>query len=132
MSDPLSIAGLVLAVGSVAQGVLSYAMAVKEAGRDISQLLTELLALKGFLEQIQSDKQSQAAYFETTEYYELLQTGFQVVRSLELDLNRPVTKIGSVVSRLKWPLKKEDARKHFERLERVKSYFLLVMVRLNA
>jgi len=131
MADPLSIAGLILAVGSAAQTVLSYALDAKDADQDISSLLTELLAVKGFLEQLHSDQQDGRA-FQSLEFAELLQSGVRVIRDLESDLGQPVSKIRGVLRRLKWPLKKDDVQKHVERLERLKTYCLLVLVRQSA
>lgn len=129
MADPVSLVGLVLAVGSVAQTILSYALAAKDASRDINGLLTELLAVKGFLDQLQSDRQKNEGNRELPGFTELLQSGIQVIRNLEDDFQQPVSKIRGVVRQLKWPLKKQDVNKHIERLERLKTYCLLILVR---
>lgn len=129
MADPVSVVGLVLEVGRAAQTVLSYALEAKDASRDINSLLTELLAVKGLLDQLQSDRQQKGANFESPEFAELLQSGVQVIRNLERDFEPPASKIRGVLRQLKWPLKKEDVRKHIERLERLKTYCLLVLVR---
>lgn len=127
--DPASIAGLVISVGSAVQTVLTYALDAKEATQDISNLLTELLAVKGFLEQLQLDQQQAAVAFQSLEFSSLLQSGLQVIADLERDLASPTTKTQTVLRQLKWPLKKDRVQKHIDMLERIKACCLMFIVR---
>ena len=58
MADTLSVAGLVLAVGSVIGSVVKYRSDAREAGKEIHaftmELLAELFALQGALAQLDS------------------------------------------------------------------------------
>jgi hypothetical protein len=130
--DPASIAGLVFTVGGAIQTVFSYAIDAKDASQDISSLLTELLAVKGLLEQLELDQQQKEAAFKTREFSDLLQSGFQVIEKLQRDLAPPESRTKKVMRQLKWPLSKDYVQKHIDMLERLKSFCLLVMVRQNS
>jgi hypothetical protein len=130
MADPISITGLVIAVGGIANTVLTYAVDAHNASDDINVLLTELLALKGVLESIESNPAAKALDPADLTFSETLKSGLQILDKLRTDLE-PKSKLSDAIRQLKWPLKKKDVLQHLDRLERLKSYWLLVLTKRN-
>src|SRR6266576_6112633 len=54
MVDPLSVTGVVLQIATVATKVYAYGQQVKDAKKEIRELLVEILALKAVLEQFET------------------------------------------------------------------------------
>ncbi|PVH98874.1 hypothetical protein DM02DRAFT_629866 [Periconia macrospinosa] len=89
MADPISIAGIILAIPPVAQLLLNYYTDAKKGKADIKRYIGELMSLKGSLDYIES------IYF------------------------------GEKVT---WGNKKKDIKSHSDKLERVKSGVLMVVM----
>jgi hypothetical protein len=58
----------------------------------------------------------------------VLKQTVEFLQELQESLKRPKTRLGAVVQRLKWPLRESEVQDHLNRLERVKTYFVLSLV----
>lgn len=111
MADPLSIAGLVLAVGGVIKSVVQYCSDVRDAAKEIrtltTELLAELFALQGALTQLNSKTASPNA--SGPEFELMLQSADQALASLaEYLTGGGNSKFGQSMLKLRWHWKKED------------------------
>ncbi len=130
MADPLSIAGLVLAVGGVIKSVVQYCSDVRDAAKEIrtltTELLAELFALQGALAQLNSKTISSNP--AGPEFELMLQSADQALASLAAYLTSGGnSKFGQSMQKLRWNWKKEDVQKHIQRIERVKVWFILLL-----
>jgi hypothetical protein len=139
MADPLSIAGLVLSIGSVVQILVNYCLDAKDARKDIQSLTTELFALKGVLEHIEYQQQAfssdltspKPAKYASQEFSRMLESAKELLESLRKSLEPTQSHFGRSVQRMSWPLKKEDVQKQILRIERVKTWLIVVMTTDN-
>ncbi|KAK4209654.1 hypothetical protein QBC37DRAFT_391093 [Rhypophila decipiens] len=147
MADPLAIAGLVLAAGDVVKRFIKYCGDVRDASADIRKLNNELLAelfalvtrcvfiLCGFraLSQLNSSQAGLSmAKTRGTEFGLMVQSVHQTFTELANDLGSSGTSNNSrqmllTMLRLKWHWRKEDVQKHIQRVERIKSWFILLL-----
>lgn len=125
MADPISIFGLAVTVGQIISTLYEYGQGVKDARKDVTQLSTELFTLKGVLEQIDA-KHGKAFVF--TDGEEVVRSTQNFLQSLLAKLAIPKSSISKAVQSLKWPFDKSDMTKHLARLERVKSWLILVFM----
>ncbi|KAI9689609.1 MAG: hypothetical protein M1822_010261 [Bathelium mastoideum] len=135
MLDPLSVAGLVIAVGQVIAAVSKYPKQVKNAKSDISILLKELLYLQGILVQVQNQFRSQSDAFRVLwrlpEYESVLSSCHEELTALlmKLEPNR-----GSFKAKFQvplWPFTKDQLDERIGRLEKVKSGLTLIMLAIS-
>lgn len=140
MADPLSITGLILQVSQTLSSLINYAQTVHSARSDIQKLSEELFALKGILDhlaaQIKSkpppyDSDAQSLPFNTEILTRALQPTNEFLQSLLKDLEEPATKFGKLKQKLEWPFTQEQFNAHLLRLERVKSWLILVLMTDN-
>jgi hypothetical protein len=139
MADPVSITGLVIAIGSVVQALLNYSLAAKEARKDIQSLTVELFALKGILDHIENQRQVETTdsaslvpgKFASGEFSQMLRSASEILKSLQDSLKPSQPNSATSIQPLKWPFKKEDVQKHIARLEKVKSWLVLIMTTDN-
>ena len=139
--DPLSacatIAGLAVAIEQIVAAIYQYGKGVKDSKKEISRLCSELFALKGALEHVRTNLQdagassmsAPASLFSpittTKEFINMLDTTKSALADLFQRLEKPHGRITTALNRLMWPLKKDDVRNETQRLERLKSYFIL-------
>jgi len=139
MADPLSITGLVLAVGQVLLSLYDYGSNVKDARKDINILSEELFALKGVLEHLKAQHKPVVANLDQSEspwparydpqkFAGMLQSTGEILRSLLKSLEEPKGRFKRSMQSLKWPLDRSDVDKHLARLARVKTWFILVLM----
>jgi hypothetical protein len=139
MADPLSITGLVLAVGQVLLSLYDYGSNVKDARKDINSLSEELFALKGVLEHLKAQHKPDAtnldqseslwpARYDPQKFTSMLQSTSEFLQSLLKSLEEPKGRFKKSMQSLKWPLDKGDVDKHLARLGRVKTWFILVLM----
>ncbi len=62
---------------------------------------------------------------------QVLKQTVEFLQELQESLQAPKSRLGTVVQRLKWPLKESEVENHLKRLERVKTYFVLSLVTDN-
>jgi hypothetical protein len=129
MADPLSIAGLILAVGSAINTLISISVDARDAPTDIqklrNELLVGLLALNGALQHFQN--QTQSSQWSSQQFIQMLQTACNTIETLKRDVEKPQSRLARSTQRLTWYWKKDDLAKHLARIERVKTWFLLAM-----
>ncbi|KAJ5092536.1 hypothetical protein NUU61_007406 [Penicillium alfredii] len=140
MADPASIVSLILETGRVITCLINYAHAVQNAKADSRRLSEELFALKGILEHLAAherapqpdDSKDSTAAIDPAILSRTLYTTSQLLGSLLKDLEEPATKSQRLKQRLTWPFTQDQFNKHLARLERVKSWLILVLMTDNA
>ncbi|KAH8703264.1 hypothetical protein BGW36DRAFT_84581 [Talaromyces proteolyticus] len=136
MADPLSISGLILQVITTAKTVYDYASQVKNAQKDIRELFGELFALKAIVDQIQMEKDATIKvteiYFNNTRSSDAFDKAMTDTRNLlqEIldDLVERALRGQSLLRNLGWPGKKTNLQEKVAKLERIKTYFILVLM----
>lgn len=133
MADPMSIAGLIIQLIGTAKQVYDFGNSVKNARQDIQDLFGELFALKAVVEQIRVDNGSLAndKLYITPQDGPLNNT-WSYTRDLltEIldDLVKRASRGQSPLKHLGWPGKRSELREKITKLERLKTYFILVLV----
>ena len=140
----------------VTSKLYSYGKQVKGARRDIQSLSNELFGLIGALEHLKSQQEQHLiqlpAYSETETTTEkakkntdikddaaaesshqenvasVLKQTVEFLQELQQSLGEPKTRMKAVVQLMKWPLRDSEVKKHLNRLERVKTFFVLSLV----
>lgn len=137
--DPISITGLIIEVSHVLSSVINYAKAVQGAKPDMRRLSEELFALKGILEHISTgigdntlkpDKHTESeasSLFDRDVMARVLFTANEFVQTLLQELEEPATKFKKLKQKLEWPFTQDQVNAHLVRLERVKSWLILVI-----
>lgn len=137
--DPISITGLIITVSSVLSQVIGYAKTVTGAKADMRRLSEELFALKGILEHIsmgigdntpnpEKDSESEASGpFDRDVMARALFTANEFLQTLLQELEEPETKFKKLKQKLEWPFTQDQINAHLVRLERVKSWLILVI-----
>jgi hypothetical protein len=140
MADPISITGLILAIGGLINSAYKYGKQVKEANKEMTALYGELVALQGILSHIDVQQGEEKKDESDTGIMQLCHS--QAFRDALLTsrgiLHRLITNLEKMSSnnqalgKLTWPLIKGHVKEDISRLERVKTYFLLVMMADNS
>ncbi|KAJ5469660.1 hypothetical protein N7539_009278 [Penicillium diatomitis] len=138
--DPISIFGLVVEVGQVLASVINYAQAVKDAKSDIRRLSEELFTLKGILEHLstglgdhspdpekQTELDSSPRIFDKNVMSRVLYATDTFLQTLLKELEEPVSRFKKLKQKLEWPFSQDQFNAHLTRLERVKSWLILVI-----
>jgi len=132
MVEPLSLAGILIAIPPVAAALITIASDIKEARKDMQNLVGDLFSLKGVLEYVQSVRKmssdTEKHNFDSAHFDALLHDAGSILIALKLSL-----KVGDSVGAqkwksIKWHFKKAEVLKHCQRLEEVKSAMLMVMI----
>ncbi|KNG89399.1 putative ankyrin repeat-containing protein [Aspergillus nomiae NRRL 13137] len=136
MADPLAITGLILQVIETAGQVYRYCKEVKNADNEIRELFGELFALKAVLEQMSKERQGtlniedpkSAQALSSESFRHALLSANGILKDILDDLMKRQLRGKSFFKQLGWPGKKEKLQDSIVQLERLKSYFILVMV----
>jgi hypothetical protein len=132
MADPLSIAGLVLAIPVVVQQLMIYYSETKDAKKDVQQFAAELFALRGILEYIESTRVSHTENdvykYDSTEFKQMLADTQDTLAGVQAVLEQKKSRMGQLVQRATWSQKKKEVHEHLTRIERLKSGFMVVMM----
>ncbi len=143
--DPASIIGLTAAIQQIIQAVYTYGSSVKSAKTEINQLCSELLALKAALEHIHLNSNMDelstgmenlglakearqilsTSNYNTPEFQQMFSNTEQIVQDLLVRLQRKPGKFQATKQTMLWHLVKEDMRRDIERLNRLRSFFIL-------
>ena len=143
--DPVTIIGVIASIQQILQAVYRYGSSVKEAKTEINQLCSELLALKAALEHVQLNsnldklgagmenlglaKEAQeilsTSNFNTPEFGQMLLSTSHIVRDLLSRLQQRPGKFNVAKQRLMWHIVREDIKRDVDRLNRMKSFFIL-------
>jgi hypothetical protein len=154
MADPISVAGIALQVGDILSRVVAYGTSVKDARAEMRALTSELCTLEGALrhfdpsaEALRSpgdragaalsgassdlgDSRSPLSKSGTmpTQYsvlYTILASIRDELNELDKILMPAASSIGKKWQSLRWPLRKDEAREHVQKLERLKTVLIL-------
>ncbi|RHZ46624.1 uncharacterized protein CDV56_102556 [Aspergillus thermomutatus] len=117
MADPISILGLILQVAHTTKRVYDFAKQVRNADSEICELFGELFALKAILEQMQTDHGEKKA---------AQGPGSTPFRDALLKANTVLEE--SRLAKLGWPSRKGGLEGNIAQLERLKTYFILVIL----
>lgn len=139
MVDPISITSLLFEVGNIVSSLINYAKAVKGARADIRKLSEEIFALKGVLEHLQAQVEpkstkvpqqpmSDAIPYNPETLNSVVQSTSEFLQSLLTELEEPKSKFKLLRKKLEWPFTQEQLNVHLARLERVKSWLILVLM----
>ena len=141
----------------VASTLYSYGKQVKGARKDIQNLSNELFGLIGALEHLkiqQEHKTTQESSLLPPPNYEdidiaqtktnagdgsadktlqenvysVLRQTFEFLQELQQSLREPKGRLNATLHLMKWPLRESEVQRHLGRLERVKTYFILLLV----
>lgn len=134
------VSGLILTVISLSLNVAStihgFAQNVRPASESIRGLSSELFALIGVLEHMKLQRQ-QAAPSELeaslnsrgpSSTKQVLEDTLVFLQELRKSLEPPQSRVKVAVQKMRWPLKETETNSHLQRLERVKTYFILSQV----
>lgn len=134
------VSGLILTVIGISLDVASriyrYSQDVKTASAGMQGLGNELFALIGVLEHVKLQRQhlNPTTPSETSglkglnSMQKILEETLVFLQGLKSSLDSPQGRLKNTVQKLKWPLKEKETNSYLERLERVKTYFILSQV----
>lgn len=134
MCDPISVAGLALAVPTIVSKLINYYSDAKNARSDIQQYATDLFSFKGTMDYIESVRRIQSAddiyKYESADFALLVKASAETLQNLQLalDAKRSSSSLDHFVQRVTWNHKKNEVQGYFERLERLKGAFLTIMM----
>ncbi|PNP74972.1 hypothetical protein FNYG_11696 [Fusarium nygamai] len=136
MADPISIISLVGQIADLIQRAYNYGKAVHDAQSDMRKLYTELLGLKGVLEQLYkldlaSADPHIADCVRSTEFRNALSSTSQLVGRLIENLDKKQMSSHRVNAFL-WPWVKDDVKADIQDIERVKTWFIVMMMAENS
>ena len=137
--DPVSVSGLIIAVEQILCQIYTFGRGVHDVKKEITQLCSELFALKGALEHVRMSLdgtvelgKSQAApqtllspLLKADEFSSMLSSADLLLRDLSKRLSKSPGRLNSILQSLAWPLKKDEIINTIQRLERLKSYLIL-------
>jgi hypothetical protein len=136
MADPISIAGLVISIGQIISSLYDYSCSVRDCKDDVQRLSMELFALKGVLDHIESlDRPGspntsgvRGANDSSGQYDEMLRMTHETIKGLQERLTQPKNSFEKAKRSLTWPFVRADIDKLVARLERAKTWFILVIM----
>lgn len=120
--DPASIVGVVGVAGQILKTIHHYAEGVSDYGDEVAGLRVELFCLKSALTQIDPNALPTTA----DEFCKMLDEAHFLLQTLADILQNEASRARELARRLIWPLKKQHVRDLTARLERIKTYFILV------
>jgi hypothetical protein len=133
--DPISITSLVIEVSHVLSSLIRYAKTIQTAKSEVRKLSEELFALKGILEHLSAQahdvpkcEELETSPFDRDVLARVLHTTNEFLQSLLLDMQTAETKFKRLKQTLKWPFTQTQVSEHLVRLERVKSWLILVLM----
>ncbi|RKL31567.1 hypothetical protein BFJ72_g10971 [Fusarium proliferatum] len=136
MVDPISIIGLVGQISDLIQRAYNYGKAVHDAQSDMRKLYKELLGLKGALEQLEkldiaSAEPHVADLIRSKEFRKTLSSTSELVGRLVENLSKKQTSSRRMNAFL-WPWVKDDVKADIQDLERVKTWFIVMLMAENS
>lgn len=136
MADPVSIAGMVITIGQIISSLYEYGCSVRDCKDDIQRLTMELFALKGVLDHIESLDRPESVKAlgvrgvkdSSGQYDEMLRMTYEAIQGMQERLTQPKNSFAKAKRSLTWPFVKADIDKLVARLERAKTWFILVIM----
>jgi hypothetical protein len=145
--DPVSIAGLAVLTGQIANSIYNYGAGVRNARKEIDQLCVDLFALKGTLEHVRlhiesckfidEDADASSTFsmssqvFRTDEFNDMIASTDELLQNLARLVEKSPNRRGKIVHYLMWPLTRSEVQEYTSRLEKMKSYFILAITSDN-
>ncbi|PYH42439.1 ankyrin repeat domain-containing protein [Aspergillus saccharolyticus JOP 1030-1] len=134
MADPISITSIIIDISDLISRLLAYAKGVRQAAADIRRLSEELFALNGVLEHLKSQYEGPPTLMRSRASADIpeslrntLRETNESVQMLLDDLKQPTTRLKRVKQQLAWPFTRTEYDAHLARLERVKSWLILII-----
>ena len=112
----------------------TYARSVKSAKDDVGRLGAELFALVGALEHVKRQQEQNSSADPADEdtrnpnrimFQRVLQECLGFLQELHKSLVIPTGRLQAKMFKLRWPFQENQTRQHIQRIERVKTYFVL-------
>ncbi|KAH8180088.1 ankyrin repeats (3 copies) domain-containing protein [Sarocladium implicatum] len=120
--DPASIVGVVAVAAEILKTIHHYTQGAVEYGDEVASLRVELFCLKSALTQIDGHVLASPA----NEFFKMLDEARSLLQALADSLQVEASPARELARRLIWPLKKQHVKDLTTRLERIKTYFILV------
>ena len=129
----LTVLGLSFEISST---IYNYSQDVKAASDGMQRLSSELFAVIGVLEHVKLQRQqktlTQSSLKEeandSDNLKRVLEETLVFLQELKASLDPPQGRLKVALQKMKWPLKEKETQSHLQRLERVKTYFILSQV----
>ena len=131
MADPLSVTASIVAVLQLTAVVIKYIQELRTSSKDAGKLLLELSSLRGIVGGLEDLANSDEAWIETSKTLVARPNG--PISRLEYDLEslraklEPAVGIKKIQKSITWPFKQDELRSILDRIERLKSLFLLAL-----
>lgn len=136
--DPVSAFGLVSQIADLLLRTYEYGKAVRDAHQDMARLYSELLGLKGALEQLlqlsvpqsstATNDPSVGVVIRSKEFQDTLGSTQWVVTRLLDNLSKKQTSSRRAANAFLWPFVKDTVKSDIKDLERMKSLFTMMMM----
>jgi hypothetical protein len=140
--DPLSVAGLAIAVGQVVGAICTIPQQIKEAKGDIRLLCDQLFAFKGLLEHIEAQRTALqdgdnstsengggiTALLNSADFSKMMESSQDLLNHLIHAVSMPQGFLRRALHIGKWPIAKNEIQGSIAKLESIKGWFLLAMM----
>lgn len=143
--DPLTLTVSITAIAGTVLQIQQYAQGVKGAKADVNRLCAELLALKGVLEHVQllvqpskdttdtlqsgvKSSEDVSSIFRSSQFKDIIQDTKAFLIHLQERLGKPKGHLRTAWDRFVWPSSKTEVAEHIARIERAKTYIVIVML----
>jgi hypothetical protein len=123
--DPASILGVIGVAAQLLKLIHVYGDGVAECRDEVAGLRVELFCLKSALTQIERDVLLSTT-LQSDEFNKMLEEARALLVSLTDSLQPETSRAQRLAQRLTWPLKRQHVKDTTTRLERIKTYFILV------
>lgn len=124
MADPLSATGVALQFATLIKQLYKYGKEVKSAQKDVVDLSSELIALKGVLADVDTLHVASSGSSHA-DFTKMLEAASTMTDALSTKL-RPTPKASRrVYQSLKWPFDRAEVEAVIGKIERLKSWFML-------
>lgn len=143
--DPLSLTASIFTIAGTVMQIQKFARDVNGAKADMNRLCGELLALKGVLEHIQylvqpsqdgpaplqsvlKEPEDNANIFRSPQFNDIIEDTNAFLVHLQEKLGKPKGHLRTTWDRFVWPASKVEIAEHIARIERAKTYIVIVML----
>ncbi len=143
--DPLSLTASIVTIAGTVMQIQKYARDVNGAKADMNRLCGELLALKGVLKHIQylvqpsqdgpaplqsvlKEPEDNANIFRSPQFNDIIEDTKVFLVHLQEKAGKPKGHLRTTWDRFVWPASKVEIAEHIARIERAKTYIVIVML----
>lgn len=145
LMDPLTLTVSIAAIAGTVLQIQQYAKDVIGAKVDMNRLCSELLALKGVLEHVQyllepskdgsatrqpglNESVDDSNVFRSSQFKDIISDTITFLAYLQERLGKPKGPLHTAWNRFVWPSSKVEIGEHISRIERAKTYIVIVML----